>query len=562
MRMKTACEFRFGFWDVTARVDAHFAASQNQDYARIEDINVEEGITFPDAATLEPDFGWPLDGSKVWFPDNPGAYTWGWWSTDLSNEDLSFSNPPALTVTFYDENGTPTPHSSAGVTLTFTATLPKVVNIKWFDYKGALLSDEDFTPDRFTYFCDYQVEDYYKVVITIRSMKYAHRFLRVTSILFGVLEILDGARVTKAKLTEEVSPVTLTLPINKAEVSFHTPDGRFALLDPTGAYKLFQWKQELIGYKTIDGSRTMLGKYYLQKATGTVDAVTALSCVDIIGVLDTLEYEGGIYTGIALETLLRAILEPEDIGFELDPAFSGTTIRGHLPVGSKRSALQQIAFAVGAVVDTARSEIIRFYPAPVTPVRSITPARKIMGHKITLEELVTQVDITAHSFTLDDELKELTKTTLGPGEHTITFSDPVSIESVTGAALGISHPNYCTVTVKTAGEVIISGYQYVDTKTVYTVKTDPLPAGAKASVKSVSTATLVDPDKAQALAQRLYDYYQLRYTDEGQLLPGQEKASEMAGVSSLGGKTLTGYIQRVVTDLSGGCLETITLRGR
>ena len=52
--MKTTCEFRFGFWDVTARGDAHFAVSQNQDYARIEDINSEDPIVFPNVATLEP----------------------------------------------------------------------------------------------------------------------------------------------------------------------------------------------------------------------------------------------------------------------------------------------------------------------------------------------------------------------------------------------------------------------------------------------------------------------------------------------------------------------------
>ena len=118
----------------------------------------------------------------------------------------------------------------------------------------------------------------------MRSIKYAHRFLRASSILFGVLEVLDGTRLTKATLTEEVSPVTLTLPINKAEISFFTPNGRFALLDPTGAYKLFQWKQELTGYKTIDGQRTMLGKYYLQQATGTVDPVPALTREDIVAV--------------------------------------------------------------------------------------------------------------------------------------------------------------------------------------------------------------------------------------------------------------------------------------
>ena len=560
--MKTTCEFRFGFWDVTARADAHFAVSQNQDYARIEDINLEDAITFPDVATLEPNFGWPLDGSKEWLPDNPKANTWGWWSTELSGAGLTFPHPPTLTVNFMDERGEPTPHSSAGITLTFVATLPKEVNIKWYGYRGELLADQSFAPTRLDYFCDRQVENYYKVVITIPSMTKPHRFLRVSAILFGVLEILDGTRLVKASLTEEINPAGLTLPINMAELSFFTPYGRFALLDPDGAYKLFQWKQELTGYKVIDGERTMLGKFYLQSAAGTVDAVTSITCVDIVGVLDTLDYVGGIYNERPLEELLAEILGPEGIPFEIDPAFAGVTITGHLPICKKRVALQQISFAVGAVVDTSRVEGIRFYPLPEAITKAITPARKIVGHKIKLEELVTQVGVTAHRYALADELKELNKTTLEPGEHIIKFPAPVSVESVTGATLGVKHPNYCTVKVQKAGEVVISGYNYIDTQTLYTVTTEPLPAGAKPSSKGVSKATLVDPAKAPAVARRLYAFYQLRYTDEGQLLPGQERAAEMASVASLGGKTVTGYIQRVLTDLTGGCLETITLRGR
>lgn len=558
--MKTACEFRFGFWDVTARADALFAVSQNQDYAVIEDINLEDGITFPTVVTLEPGFGWPLNGSKVWLPDNTSAYSWGWWSTDLSGVDKNFADPPTLAVTFEDEDG-PTPHSSAGITFGFYATLPGTINIKWYDRDDELLADENFTPDSFTYFCDHQVEDYYKVVITVLSMKYARRFLRVTSILFGVLEVIGDARVTSAKLTEEVSPVALTLPINTIDLSFFTPNGRFALLDPQGAYKLFQWKQELAAYKTIDGVRAFLGLYYLQKATGTVDAVTQLSCVDIIGILDTLDYNGGIYDEEPLEDLLDAILTPEGISFELDAAFAGVTISGYLPICKKRQALQHIAFAIGAVLDPTRAEALRFYPMPTVVTASLTPARKILGHKITLEELVTQVDVTAHKYILSTELKELAKTPMGTGQITITFSTPASVSAVTGATLVTAHPNYCIIDVATAGEVIVSGYEYLDATTVHTVKVASLPAGAKTSAKSVSTATLVDPSKAAAVAQRLFNYYQNRYTDEGQVLPGNEAAAERATVSSLGGKTLTGNIQRVVTDLSGGGLETITVRG-
>ena len=553
--MTTSCEFRFGFWDVTARADASFAVSQNQEYARIEDINIEDGITFPEVATLEPDFGWPLNGSKGLMPDNPADYTWGWWSTDLSQADKSFANPPTLTVTFTEN------HSSAGITFAFYATLPGLINIKWYDLQGELLADGDFAPDSMTYFCDKPVENYGKLVITVRSMRYAYRYLRVTNIIFGTLEIIGDRRTSSAMLTEEISPATLTVPINKLDLSFFTPDGRFSLLDPQGAYKMFQWKQKIAACKTIDGVRTFLGTYYLQNATGTVDAVTQLACVDIIGVLDTLEYKGGIYKNTPLATLLDAILTPEEVAFEIDPAFDGVTISGYLPICSKRAALQQIAIAIGAMVDPTRTEGIRFYPAPTTATTLIPPSRKILSHKITLDELVTQVNVTAHKYLLNDELKEITKTTLEAGENTITFPNPVSVTAAAGATIITAHPNYCVVSVAAAGEVVLSGYEYTDATTIYTVKIDPLPAGAKNSAKSFSTATLVDPDKATAVAQRLYNYYQNRYTDEGQILPGGESAGEKAAISSMGGKTITGYVQRVVTDLSGGCLETITLRG-
>ncbi|MEG2096545.1 MAG: hypothetical protein RRY65_00105 [Pseudoflavonifractor sp.] len=554
--MKTSCEFRFGFWDVTARADAAFAVSQNQDYAKITDINLEDGFHTRPVATLEPGFGWPLDGSKEWLPDNAGADSWGWWSTELSGADRAFVHPPTLTVTFTEN------HSSAGITLDFYATLPGAVNIKWYSLRGALLADATFTPDAFSYFCDKQVEDYGKVVITVQSMQFPKRFLRVTSILFGVLEVIGDPRVTQAEMTEEISPVTLTLPINTLDVSFFTPGGRFALLDPQGAYKMFQWKQELTTYKTVDGVRTEMGTYYLQNASGTVDAITQLACVDMIGILDTLEYKGGIYAAKPLHAMLGEILTPEGIPFVVDAAFNGVTISGYLPICTKRAALQQIAFAIGAVVDPTRGEVLRFYPAPTAVTADIKPARKVIGHKITLEELVTQVDVTAHKYTLSGELKELTKTTLGVGVHTIPFTAPVSVTKATGAVLTTTHPNYCVVTVATAGEVILSGYAYLDAATIHTVRIDPLPAGAKTSIKPFSTATLVSPDKAPAVAQRLYDYYQNRYTDEGRVLPGCEVAAEKATISSLGGRAVTGHIGRVVTDLAGGCIETVTMRGK
>lgn len=562
--MITTCEFSFGFWDVSARSDAALVAANKQVWSRAEDI-LKDDLEVMDIATLEPDFGWPLDGTKSLMPNNPTGYTWGWWSAELSGEDGLFSNPPQLTITFSDDTGAATPHSSVGITLDFAATLPETVNIKWYGEQDNLLSSKDFTPNSYRYFCENSISNYYKLVITIPSMQEPQRYLRVTGIIFGVIELIDNQRVTQATIVEETNPAALTLPINTLKLSFYTPDGRFELLNPQGAYSMIQFKQEIKAYKTIDNVKSYMGKYYLQEATGTVDAVTQLSCIDVIGLLDTLEYKGGLYTNTPVTDLLNDILAPDDIAYTLDSAFVPIKITGYLAISSKRVALQQIAIAIGAIIDPTHGETIKIYPAPAldSPDISITSNRKIIGHKITLEELVTQVDVTAHEYTPgeDSSLKEVAKASLGVGVHTITFSSPAEVSNVRGGSLKMSHPNYCIVEVSSPGEVIVKGYPYVDTTTIYTAKTETLPAGTKTGVKSITGATLIDPTKAQAAAIRVYNYYQLRYKDEGRLLPGNETIGNIVEISSMGGNNLTGYIQRITTDLSNGGLETITVKG-
>lgn len=416
---------------------------------------------------------------------------------------------------------------------------------------GGLLAEGNYKPERLSYFCEKQVENYGKLVITISSMQGAYQYLRVTRILFGVLDLIGEARVQSAKVTEEISPIALTLPIGVLDLSFFTLDNRFALLDPQGET-----------YKKIDGAKHFMGVYYLQEASGTVDAITQLSCVDIIGILDTLEYQGGIYANTPAASILSDILAPEGISFELHASFSGATVSGHLPICSKREAIQQVAFAIGAVADPTRVENLRFYPATTTVTALIEPSRKIIGHQVKLEELVTQVDVTAHNYILGIESRTLSKSTLGVSQHTITFPAPVSVSTVAGETIVTKHPNYCTVNVTSAGEVTVSGYEYNDATTVHTVKTEMIPAGAKSSVKTVDMATLVDNSKAPAVAQRVYTYFQNRYTDEGQLLPGNEKPAEFATVGSLGNRNLIGHVHRIVTDLYNGCLETVSVRGK
>lgn len=559
--MRTSCDFWFGLWDVAAAGDADLSANTNMPFANVADINTEENILqCPDVATLEPNFGWLLDGSKEALPDNAQDYKWGWWSEEMSGLDCTFTNPPVLRITFMDDDGELTIHSSVGITLVFKGTLPAAVDISWYDINGNLLEQADYEPDTMYYFCERQVENYAKVVIRIPGMSWPYRYLRVVGLIFGALTDFDSASVITATATEEISPVSLTLPVKKLELSVYTPDGKFALLNPAGAYQYFQYRQKLTAYKTIDGDRRFAGEYYLQEASGTVDAATKLVCQDIIGVMDGIDYDGGLYDNIPLPDLLADILTPEGIAVEIDPALAVTSLTGWLPICSKRQALQQIAFAVGAMILGGEGRKLCFYPLTQVISSQIGAARKICGHKVILQDLITQVDVTAYQYVLGDSA-QLVKSTLAVGEHKLTFGSPAIVGGVTGAELLEKHDNFCIVRVDTAGEVIVTGRTYEAVETICSAKLPFVPAGCSAKIQSVSSVTLINQEQAAAAAQRLLKYYQLRYTDEGQIMPGWEAVGDVVGLSSLGGRDIVGYIERMVTDLSGGGLQTVKLVG-
>ena len=66
--------------------------------------------------------------------------------------------------------------------------------------------------------------------------------------------------------------------------------------------------------------------------------------------------------------------------YDLAPSLAGIVIKGYLPVCTHREALQQVAFALGAVVSCARSDNIRIYPLPPA-TSTITPHDKAAGHR-------------------------------------------------------------------------------------------------------------------------------------------------------------------------------------
>lgn len=560
--MKTECSFDFGLWDVNAEAEGKLTSNSSQAFADVQTANGgSEPRKLPNVATPDWVQGWVLDGKYEPIPDNAEDYPWGWWSREQCEDDCNFAVPPVLVAEFFDTEGNVTLHSSVGITLDFAGVLPREVDISWYDAAGEKLAEGAFYPDEEKYFCDMPVENYAKVEISVPAMSWPRCFLRVQNVLFGLFATLGDGEVINAELTEEVSISCDTLPIDELEVSFYTPNGKFALLNPAGQYQYFQYRQKLTAWQVVDGAKRCRGEYYLQTAEATVDAVTKLKCVDIIGILDGEEYKGGYFEAVPLAEILAEILNPLGVGFEICPELAEVSISGWLAAGSVRNALQRLIFAAGGYILTAGGSEIRIVSAP-DEVLSIGAERKVMGHKVTLDELITGVKLTAYTYKKGD-YGELWRGDLKAGEQDIYFTEPGEVKSVTGAELieVFERLNGCRVNVLTDGEVTVNGYAFEVTKQEISEKVPGLPVGTREKIKSFDGVTVLTEDLAQAKAIALRDYYRRRYVDEGDLLPGAEYAGAMVQLASLGGRSIIGQVEKLTTDLTGGGIESVKIVG-
>ena len=548
----------YGLFDTSAAEDSTFSIPAVQPFSDTAEL-LDEDQVIAKWLTLENN-ACPLDGSYQILPDQIASAFTGVWSDTLSGADGAFAVPPVLTVTFSK------PHTSGGLTLIFseaTSDWCSDLHIQWLNQSGAQMAAADFQPNAGKYFCAKQVENFYKLVITFRKTNKPHHFLKLTGIRYGISMELQGDSLISCTVLEEVDPISSEISVNTLNLKFRTDKGTFDLLDLTGAYVLFQQRQKVDVAGEIDGVKMNMGSFYLDKPT-TSDNIVTLDCIDLLGTMDDTDYLGGYWSnGIAAKALIADIMTSAGIDAELyvlDSSLENVTVKGYLEIQSHRSALQQVAFAIGAVVDCSRSEQIRIIPPVTNNPKAVPVSRKVVGHEQTQDALVTGVEVYTHNYALSDTAGELFKESRQPGEYLIQFSSPASGLSASGATITKSGVNYARIKVTSAGTVTISGKTYEDTQSLSgSVYMKNLPANAKPNIVSVTDCTLTAD--AQALAQRVYDYYQRRISDNGQIILEDEKAGDWLRVQNADGKSLVGTAEQISIDLTGGFIAKVVTHG-
>lgn len=442
--------------------------------------NLAEENNIPAIATLEPG-RWLLNGSFT-LPPKPVPF----WSEQLSGPDCVLSPAPTIDIQFDRQ------YSSVGITLIFepcTGEYCRKVNIKW--YQGETLkSSMDFSPDGEQYLCENAVTSWDRLVITLLETNLPYRRARINQIIFGVYRQFGMTELRGVKLVHECDLAALTLPISTLDWNL---DSR------SNIQFMFQFKQPV----EVWNNEHLVGVYYIDGHKRTAKCLRSINCYDAFGVLDEIPFAGGVYTGYSAQQLLTDIVGTD---FDLEIEVPDITLTGAILPGTKRSAMQQVLFAWGAVASTDGRYGIRIFHPPDYG-EGIDMERIYVGASVDTASIVTAVRVVAH-----------------------TYAENAN------------------------GSVEIGGQKYEDTTSTYTVTNPNVTSNDKENVVTITDATLVSPEIAQATAQRLYEFYTRRDTVNAKIVWQGEHLADRVALPPPWAETMEdeieGNIQKMTITLS------------
>lgn len=464
--------------------DATVTTSEAESFSDIASIPF--GVNPPAIATGELN-GWGLSRDYQILDNQPIAF----WSKERSGADCAFATPPTITLAFTKQ------YTSTGLTVRFApGAMDYCSQVSVYWYQGDEIKHSGtYYPNAPTYVISDTAEAFDKLVFRFEKTSLPGKRLKVEQIIIGVTRELDGDELTSANFIHEISPISDIVPVNVLDATFHSnADVDF----------VFQRKQPVEGY---NGSE-LIGVYYIEtgKRTGARDY--SIVCSDILGVWDVEEYTGGIwFEDTALTDILTEIYGDLRY-FDISPEYSASTLRGYIEPGTKRTALQQIAFALSAVVDTSATDKVKIYPMPSGSAEAIPAAKTYIGGAVDMADKVTEVTVTAY----------------------VIFDEPPSDNQEYIEFNGVKYRYY--------------------TETKHAYNPDVVAADLPNKVKFTSSY-LVNLSNAQTIADNIMAYYMRRekYSFK-HILSGQEPGGRAAAALPWGGEA-SGNITKMSISVTG-----------
>ncbi len=465
-------------------------------------------LNFPNYANPCDLYSVVLDGTASAIPSNPETANMGLWSEKTSNADGTFTEPIVLTL---ESTGQ---YSSQGLTFTFDTynnIYATRLNIQWIrsTTEGiTTLGEMEFTPDSAFYFCQNQVENYNKLVITFYSLNMPYNRLKLRAIDYGYGTFFYGGELRNTQITQSVDPISTEIKINTCD---------FVLDSKSNIEYSFQAKQTLSVYFNGELKATT----FVKSSTRQARFLWNVKSEDYIGLMQNIPFFGDVYVEIDAYDLLEEIFLTAKVPYSINPDLKGVTVSGHIPITTCRDALMQVAFAVQNAVNTANSETVTVY-ALDNEVKQTVPRKRIMeGINFADETVVTGVEIAVHTYEPKEAVAENAVVAYnakddGTGENVLVkFDEPLhSLYILNEGEIVSSTANYAIVNA-VANNFRLIGYTYDHTTKTRRKQRDDVGASTIENVISITNATLVTASNIELVTDKCFAW--LTKTDKTNL---------------------------------------------
>lgn len=515
-------------------------------------------------ATLEPGV-WTLDGSRKILPDGLSP---GWWSKERSGSALGvgilgqsrlgsfilsssgarsaaagnrFATPPKVILSF------PSPYGATGFTFTFSPSTDQwcsEINVKWY-LDQTILIDKDYYPDAPRWILNETIESFDRMEITLLATNRPGQFAKIQRIEVGRNVLFGAQELVKARLVNEIDPTLCTLTVDTLTFEMHDPAKRSFLPQENQRVELIK-----------DGK--LRAVQYIKSSTRKSEHSYSISCQSSIGLLDD-EFLGGMYTAYPLISILSDILG--DWEYEVHPSFAEKTISGYIPVSTQRSALQMVAFAIGAIVTTQESSRIRLIPIPKAVAAKFASKDILTGGAVKTVPRLSRVEVDAHTYVKSEIPETLISDEEFDGEsELVTFSAPHHSYEVTGGEIVESDVNWIKLTAH--GKVTVTAKTYLHTSRPHIRRNPEATARERGNYIAVTDATLIHGGNAQEALDRLYTSVQQRQTVSQPVIVSNQRAGQLVSSLTPWGTVARGLIASMDSTMTqSGQIADIKIQG-
>lgn len=497
----------------------------------LSDISlIPAGVRDIPYATLEPGI-WKLDGTMRILPDDPKP---GWWSRERNGtgSDVGilgvsllgefilgemataqtkagnrFQIPPKITVSF------PTPYGSTGFTFTFSPSTQQwcsEMRARWYNGQ-TLLIDKVYYPDSARWELSETVDSFDRVEFEFLATNKPGCFVKVQKIEIGRTVLFGAEEIVSARLINEVDPTLCKIPVDTISFDMHDAHNRSFLPQENQRIELIK-DGKIRAVQYIKSSTRKTGKDY------------TIRCQSCIGLLND-EFLGGLYHEKPVKELLVEILGEWE--FELAPNFEKKTVNGYIPVCTQREALQQVAFAIGAMITTQDSSKIRLLPVPTAVSSRFTESEIIIGGSVKSASRYAKVEIVSHSYTKSEVSETLINEEEIDGENVlITFTAPHYDYEISGGEITEAADNWVKITA--AGPVTLTAKTYSHNTQSHAKRNPEATAKERGNFLAVKEATLINTGNVYEALDRLYSAVQRRQTVSQPVIVKNQTAGQMA----------------------------------